>query len=72
MGVILKLSAMVFVGVEIGGDDDAVAELSARQSLLGFLAICNTVELYKHLKNKDIFRIRLNFKVHTNRLTNKC
>lgn len=48
-GICLEFSAMVFLGVEVGCDDDAVAELAAGEGLLSPLAIRHRVELHKHL-----------------------
>lgn len=48
----LKLPAVVLVGIEVGRDDHAVAELAARQRLLSLLAVQYRIELHKHLKKK--------------------
>jgi len=45
----LEFSAMIFLGVEVGSDDNSVAELAAGEGLLRPLAICHRVELHKHL-----------------------
>lgn len=48
----LELSAMVLVWIEVGCDDDSIAELASCESLLRFLTISNAVELNEYLKKQ--------------------
>lgn len=48
---------MILVGVEVGRDDHAVAELAPSQCLLGFLAIRDAVKLDEYLYTKFIIGI---------------
>lgn len=50
----LELSAMILVGVVIRSDDDTVAEFAAREGLLGFLTVRDTVEFNENLKDKQM------------------
>lgn len=51
----LEFSTVVFVGIEVGGDHDPIAELATSKCLLRFLAVSNAVELNKYLWNKKIY-----------------
>lgn len=45
----LEFSTMIFVGIEVRSDYDAIVELPAGKSLLRLLAINYAIEFYEYL-----------------------
>lgn len=45
----LEFSTVVLVGIEVRCNYDAIIELSARESLLRFLAVNHAIEFYEYL-----------------------
>lgn len=59
--IILKFSAMIFVRIEVRGDDNAIAELSSGKCLLRLLTINHRIELNEYLQKEWEYEMRISF-----------